>query len=80
LQGLPLPAVRRLSKRLSDEPDPPLGEHVGIIKIVSALARKVCDAGPGWVKAQPMAFYEDCLIDQLPGCPMGAVEIADLVW
>ena len=80
LPGLPLPAVRRLSKRLSDEPDAPLGEHVGIIKIGNALARKVRDAGPEKVRAQPMAFYEDCLIDQLPGCPMGALEIADLVW
>ena len=27
-----------------------------------------------------MAFYEDCLIEQLSGCPMGAVHIPDLVW
>lgn len=78
--GLPLPAVRRLSKRLSDEPDAPLGEHVGILKIGRQLAGRVRAALPGRVAAQPMAFYEDCLIDQLPGCPMGAVHIPDLVW
>lgn len=80
VQGLPLPAVRRLSKRLSDEPGAPLGEHVGIIKMGHTLARKIRDAAPQRVKAQPMAFYEDCLIDQLPDCPMGALHIPDLVW
>ena len=76
----PLPLVRRLSKSLSDEPDAPLGEHVGIIKMGGTLAQKIRAAAPQRVKAQPMAFYEDCLIDQLPGCPMGAVHVPDLVW
>lgn len=78
--GLPLPAVRRLSKRLSDEPDAPLGEHVGILKIGTALAARIRAAASAKVAAQPMAFYEDCLIEQLPGCPMGAVHLPDLVW
>lgn len=78
--GLPLPAVRRLSKALSEEPDAPLGEHVGILKIGQQLAGRIRAALPGRVAAQPMAFYEDCLIDQLPACPMGAVHIPDLVW
>ena len=78
--GLPLPAVRRLSKRLSDEPDAPLGEHVGILKIGRTLAAQVREAAPRKVSEQPMAFYEDCLIEQLPASPMGAVHIPDLVW
>ena len=78
--GLPLPAVRRLSKRLSDEPDAPLGEHVGILKIGRALAARVREAAPRKISEQPMAFYEDCLIEQLPASPMGAVHIPDLVW
>ena len=78
--GLPLPAVRRLSKKLSDEPDPPIGEHVGILKIGQTLADRIRTAAPAKVRAQPMAFYEDCLIEQLPACPMGALRIDDLVW
>jgi len=78
--GLPLPAVRRLSKKLSDEPDAPIGEHVGILKIGTALAGRIRAAAPAKVKAQPMAFYEDCLIEQLPACPMGALRMDDLVW
>lgn len=80
LPGLPLPAVRRLSKRLSDEPDPPLGEHVGILKIGRDLAARIRAAAPARVKAEPMSFYEDCLVEQLPVCPMGALHIPDLVW
>ena len=72
MAGLPLPAVRRLSKHLSEEPDAPIGEHVGILQIGTALADRV--------RAKPMAFYEDCLIEQLPACPMGALRIDDLVW
>lgn len=78
--GLPLPAVRRLSKRLGDEPDPPLGEHVGILKVGRELADRLRAAAPAKIAEQPMAFYEDCLIEQLPGCPMGAVHVRDLTW
>lgn len=78
--GLPLPALRRLSKTLTAEPDAPLGEHVGILKIGTELGNRIRAAAPARAAAQPMAFYEDCLIDQLPGCPMGALHIPDLVW
>ena len=27
-----------------------------------------------------MAFYEDCLIEQLPASPMGVIHIDDLAW
>lgn len=80
IAGLPLPAIRRLSKTLADEPVAPLGEHVGILKIGSDLGARIRAAAPARVSAQPMSFYEDCLIEQLPGCPMGAVHIPDLVW
>lgn len=80
LPGMPLPVVRRLSKQLSDEPDAPLGEHVGIIKMGKTLAGRIRDAAPQRVKAEPMSYYEDCVMDQLPGCPMGAVHVPDLVW
>lgn len=78
--GLPLPSVRRLSKRLTDEPDAPAGEHIGIMKIGRRLAGLVRDAAPAMVKAQPMAFYEDCVLSQLPASPMGCLRIDDLVW
>ncbi len=78
--GAPLPHVRRLSKHLSEEKDAPVGEHVGIVKIGRKLADKIRGAAAARAAAQPMAFYEDCLIEQLPGCPMGAVRIDDLVW
>lgn len=78
--GSPLPLVRRLSKHLSEESDAPIGEHVGILKIGQQLAGLMRGAAAAKVAAQPMAFYEDCLIEQLPACPMGAVRIDDLVW
>lgn len=78
--GLPLPAVRRLSKTLTDEPDAPAGEHIGIMKIGRTLASRVRAAAPRMVAATPTAFYEDCVLEQLPGCPMGALRIDDLVW
>lgn len=78
--GLPLPAVRRLSKTLTDEPDAPAGEHIGIIRVGRALAGRIRAAAPAKVAAQPFAFYEDCLLDQLPGSPMGVIRIDDLVW
>lgn len=78
--GLPLPAVRRLSKTLAAESDAPLGEHVGILKIGRDLADRIRAAAPRKLAEQPMAFYEDCLIEQLPASPMGAVHMADLVW
>lgn len=78
--GAPLPHVRRLSKNLADESDAPIGEHVGILKIGRHLAGLVRDAAAAKVAAQPMAFYEDCVVEQLPVSPMGAVRIDDLVW
>lgn len=79
--GQPLPTIRRLSKRLSDEPDAaPIGEHVGILKIGRDLAGRIRTAAAAKVAAQPMAFYEDCLIEQLPASPMGVIRIDDLVW
>lgn len=66
-------------QRLSDEADPPLGEHVGILKIGRDLAR-IRAAAPARVKSEPMSFYEDCLLEQLPDCPMGALHLPDLVW
>lgn len=80
IDGLPLPAVRRLSKTLSAEADPPVGEHIGIIRMGTTLVDKIRRAGPAKIAAQPLAFYEDCLLEQLPGCPMGALRIDDLVW
>jgi choline kinase len=79
--GQPLPTVRRLSKHLSDEPGrAPIGEHVGILKIGRDLAARVRAAAPAKLAEQPMAFYEDCLIEHLPASPMGVVHIDDLVW
>ena len=78
--GQPFPVLRRLSKRLADEPDPPVGEHVGILRVGTELLQRVATAAPAKIAAQPMAFYEDCLIEQLPFCPMGVVNITDLVW
>ena len=79
--GQPRPTIRRLSKRLTDEPgNAPIGEHVGILKIGRDLAGRVRSAAPAKLAEQPMAFYEDCLIEQLPASPMGVVHIDDLVW
>ena len=79
--GEPLPTVRRLSKHLSDEPgSAPIGEHVGILKIGHDLAGRIRSAAAAKLAQQPMAFYEDCLIEQLPASPMGVVHIDDLVW
>lgn len=75
-----LMAVRRLSKILDDEPDPPIGEHVGIVTIGRRLAERIRRAATAKIAAHPMAFYEDCLIEQLAGCPMAVVKIDDLVW
>lgn len=80
IEGIPLPTIRCLSKRLSDQPDPPLGEHVGIVKIGNALADRIRAAAALKVRSNPKAFYEDCLIEQLQGCPMGVVRIDDLIW
>ena len=52
--GLPLPAVRRLSKKLSDEPDAPLGEHVGPAHgLLRGLPHRTIAAEPDGSRAHP---------------------------
>jgi|GEM_PF-4987021 len=72
--------LRHLSKRRSDRDDAPTGEHMGIMKIGSALARALRD----WVKQNPSDAdnlpYETCLLPLIGDHEMVAIHTPDLIW
>lgn len=76
-------AARRLhhfSKLISDKPDVPLGEHVGIIRIGSALRAELLARAPAQLRMKPLEAYETLLIDLMPMHPVTAAYVHDLAW
>lgn len=72
--------LHHFSKSLSDQPDAPLGEHVGIVKIGAALRAALLERAPAKLRQKLLEAYETLLIDLLPEYPMGAAYVHDLAW
>jgi 2-aminoethylphosphonate-pyruvate transaminase len=72
--------IRHLSKSLTARPEPPAGEHVGIVKIGESLRNALLAKASAWLRECPMDSYETLLVDLLATHSLKNVYVPDLQW
>ncbi|MFT3671393.1 NTP transferase domain-containing protein [Aestuariivirga sp.] len=72
--------LRHFSKHLADLTVPPLGEHVGIIKLGPALRMALLEGIDAQLMAKPYEAYESHLMALLSVHRMTAAYVRDLAW
>jgi len=72
--------ITHLSKSLAGRAVPPVGEHVGIIKIGEALRQALLTRAPARLLEKPMDPYESLLVELLPEHPVENAHAPNLLW